>query len=85
MAPATGISFGKSCDECDFNIKNGLNCSKPAKKRCGEGDLTHGGGWCVARATDSKGYCSSSCKAADDCPSGYSCQDLKTGATFCAR
>jgi len=85
VTPAAKIKYGKSCKECDFNLKNGLNCSISAKKTCGQGDFSVGSGWCVARKTDSKGYCSSRCGKNDACPSGYSCADLKTGAKFCLR
>ena len=74
------IKMGKKCSECDFNIKNGLKCTIPAKKTCGTGSLEQGSGFCVAQVTDKAGYCSGRCKSADECKSGYSCKDLKTGA-----
>lgn len=85
MAPSKNIRYGKSCSECDFNIKHGLSCTKPAKKTCGAGDLEKGSGWCIARKTDSAGYCSGRCKGAADCPSGFACSDLKTGVKVCTR
>jgi hypothetical protein len=84
-APSENIRWGKSCDECDFNIKHGLHCTKPARKRCGDGDLEKGAGFCVARPTDREGYCSGRCKESGDCPSGYSCSDLGTGVKVCTK
>jgi hypothetical protein len=84
-APSENIHYGRSCDECNFNIKNGLSCTIPAKKRCGTGDLEKGAGFCVARPTDRAGYCSGRCKSSGDCPSGYSCSELSSGVKLCTR
>jgi hypothetical protein len=83
--PPKNISFGKSCTECDTNIKNGLHCTIPAKATCGEGEMHSGAGFCVARPTDQRGSCSARCSKASDCPSGNTCANLGTGVSVCVR
>lgn len=83
-APAN-IHFGKSCSECASSLQHGLGCTMPAKATCGDGELRTGAGFCAARPTDRGGTCSARCSSAGDCPAGYSCADLGTGASVCMR
>jgi hypothetical protein len=84
-SPLKNIHFGKSCSQCDTNIKHGLACTIPAKAVCGEGELTKGSGFCAARKTDKSGSCSARCTGSRECPTGYSCSDLGTGMSVCTR
>jgi hypothetical protein len=83
--PPKDIHFGKSCNECDTNLKHGLGCTISAKATCGNGDMRSGSGFCVARPTDKKGSCSARCQAASDCPGGNTCTNLGTGLSVCVR